>query len=135
MPDLLAVAMQAGGPVGQIALALLLADRHAQVRPRVDAVDALPALRAEQRDDVVADGQGFDSRADRLDDPGALVAEHRRRVAGRVDARGRVEVRVADAAGDEPHQGLALLRVRQLELLDREWLAELLQYRCTHPHP
>ena len=56
--DLLAVALQAGGPVGQVALALLLADRQAEVGAVVDAVDALAALRAEQRDDVVADGRG-----------------------------------------------------------------------------
>ncbi len=43
----------------------------------------------------------------RLDDAGALVAEHGRRVAGRVGARRGVEVGVADAAGDEPHEHLA----------------------------
>ena len=56
---------------------LLLADRHAEVGPRVDAVDALAALGREQRDDVVALGERGDALADPLDDAGALVAEDR----------------------------------------------------------
>ncbi len=40
--------------IGQIALVLLLADRHAEVGAGIDAVDALAALRREQRDHVVA---------------------------------------------------------------------------------
>ena len=60
-----------------------------------------------------------DAVADALDDAGALVAEHRRRVAGRVGAGGRVEVGVADAAGDEPDEHLAGLRLGQIELLHR----------------
>ena len=47
---------QARRPVGQVAVVLLLADREAEVRQRAAAVDALAALRREQRDDVVADG-------------------------------------------------------------------------------
>ena len=54
--DRLAVAAESrDGAVGQVALVLLGADRHAQVRARRQAVDALAALRREQRDDVVAD--------------------------------------------------------------------------------
>ena len=68
-----------------------------------------------------------DALADALDDAGALVPEHGRRVAGRVGARGRVEVGVADAAGDEPDEHLARPRLGQLELLNRERRAELLQ--------
>ena len=52
--DRLAVAREPGRPVGEVALVLLLADRQAEVRPRVEAVDALAALRREERDDVVA---------------------------------------------------------------------------------
>jgi hypothetical protein len=52
--DRLAVARQARRAVGQVALVLLLADREAEVRARRAAVDALAALRREQRDDVVA---------------------------------------------------------------------------------
>ncbi len=40
--------------VGQVALVLLLADRQAEVGPRVEAVDALAALGREEGDDVVA---------------------------------------------------------------------------------
>ena len=50
----LAVARQARRAVGQVALVLLLADREAEIRARAQAVDALAALRREERDDVVA---------------------------------------------------------------------------------
>ena len=50
----LAVAREPRRAVGQVALVLLLADREAEVRARAAAVDALAALRREQRDDVVA---------------------------------------------------------------------------------
>ena len=69
-----------------------------------------------------------------LDDAGALVAEHRRGVPGRIDPRGRVEVGVADPAGDEANQHLVVLRVLEVELLDHQGLAELLQYRRAHLH-
>ena len=69
-----------------------------------------------------------------LHDPAALVAEHRGRVARRVRAGRGVHVRVADPAGLEANQHLARLRLGQVHLLDRERLAELLQYRRSHPH-
>ena len=50
----LAIARDPGGAVGKEAQVLLLADRHAEVGPRVDAVDALAALGREEGDDVVA---------------------------------------------------------------------------------
>ena len=75
-----------------------------------------------------------DARADRLDDAGALVAEHRRRVPGGIDTRRRVQVGVADAAGDEAHQHLARLRLGQLELLDLERCSELLEDRGANLH-
>ncbi len=74
------------------------------------------------------------SVADRLDDARALVAEHRRRVAGRVGAGGRVEVGVADAAGDEPDQHLARAGLGEVELLHDERLPELLEDRGSHLH-
>ena len=52
--DAVALAGDPGGAVGQEALVLLLADRHAEVGPRVEAVDALAALGREEGDDVVA---------------------------------------------------------------------------------
>ena len=98
------------------------------------AVHALAALRREQRHHVVADRDVGDALADRLDDAGALVAEHGRRVAGRVGAGGRVHVGVADAAGDEPDQHLARLGLREVDLLDRQRRPELLEYRSPHSH-
>ena len=54
---------QANRPVREMAKVLLLADRQAEVRPRVAAVDALAALRREQGDDVVADGDRADAHS------------------------------------------------------------------------
>ena len=98
------------------------------------AVDALAALRREERDDVVALGERGDALADALDDARALVAEHRRRVAGRVGARGRVEIGVADAARDEPDEHLAGPRLGEVELLHLERRAELLEHGGADLH-
>ena len=75
----------------------------------LEAVHALAALRREERDDVIAGRDRGDALADALDHARALVAEHGRRVAGRVGAGGGVEVGVADAAGDEANEHLARL--------------------------
>ena len=72
--------------------------------------------------------------ADALDDAGALVAEHARHVAARIGPGRRVEVGVADAAGDEPHERLAGLRLGQLDVLDDERLPELLEHRGAYLH-
>ena len=87
-------------------------------------MNALTALRREERHDVVAYRNRSYTLTDRLNYASALVAEHRRRVAGRVNARGRVEVCVADAAGDEPHQHLTGLRFSKVNLANNERLAE-----------
>ena len=55
-----------GRPVGEVALVLLLADRQAEVRSGVEAVDALAALRREERDDVVARLQQREERGPAL---------------------------------------------------------------------
>ena len=52
--DRLAARREPRRAVGQVALVLLLADREAEVRAVAQAVDALAALRREERDDVVA---------------------------------------------------------------------------------
>ena len=78
--------------------------------------------------------QRVDPLADRLDDARALVAEHRRGIARRVDARRRVHVGVADATRHEAHEHLARLGLLQVELLHDERLAELLENRSAHPH-
>jgi hypothetical protein len=98
--DRLAVAREPRGPVWQVALVLLLADREAEVRARVKAVRALAALRREERHDVVAPSDGADALAHGLHDARAFVPQHRRRVARWVGARSGVEVGVADTAGD-----------------------------------
>jgi hypothetical protein len=94
-------------------------------------VDALAALRREERDDVVARLQRGDARSDRLDHSCALVPEHARRIPARVGTGRRVEVGMADAAGDDPNERLALLRLLQLDVLDDERLPELLQDCCA----
>jgi hypothetical protein len=113
----------------------VLADREAEVGALVAAVDALAALRGEERDDVVVLGERFDTGPDPLDHARALVAEHGRRIAGGIDPGRRVEIGVADAAGDQPDEDLALRGVGQLDLLHDQGLAELLEHRRTHPHP
>ena len=75
-----------------------------------------------------------DALADPLDDAGALVPEHGRGVSGRVGARRGVEVGVADAARLEPHQHLAGARLGEVDLLDDERRAELLEHRSAHLH-
>jgi hypothetical protein len=122
-----AFAEEAGRPVREIAEALLVADRDAAVRPRAAAVDALAALRCEQRDHVVAGRERGHAGPDRLDDARALVAEHARRVAARVGTGRGIEVGVADTARREPDERLARLRLLQLDVLDDEWLPELLE--------
>jgi hypothetical protein len=115
---------------------LFCSSRMARQRfgPRAAAVDALAALGREQRHDVIAGRDGRDALADGLDDPRALVAQDGRRVARRVAPRGGVDVGVAHAAGDEPDQHLAGLRLGQIDLRHDERLAELLEHRGAHPH-
>jgi hypothetical protein len=131
---LLAIAGDPRRPVGQVPLVLLLADRQAEVGALVQTVDALPALRREEGDDVIARGERADIGADRLDHPGPLVPQHGRRVAGGVGAGGGVEVGVADPAGMQANQHLARPRLGQLDLLHRQWLSEFLQHRGAHLH-
>ena len=69
MTDRLAVAREPRRPVRQVTLTLLLADREAEVRPLVEAVEALAALRREERDDVIARLDVGDAFADAFDDP------------------------------------------------------------------
>ena len=115
VPQRLAAAREPRRAVGQVAEALLVADRDAAVRARALAVHALPALRGEQRHDVVARLHERHAGADPLDDARALVPEHAGRVARGVGARRGVEVGVADAARDEAHQHLAGLRLGQVD--------------------
>src|SRR5262249_25591622 len=134
VPDRLAVARQPRRPVWQVALVLLLADREAEGRARVEAVRALAALWREERHDVVAGGDGGHAVPAPLDDTRALMTQHRRRVTGRVGARGREQIGVADAARDETNKDLARLRLCQLDVLHLERPAELLEHCGTDLH-
>src|SRR5580765_8641798 len=68
-----------------------------------------------------------DAVADRLDHAGALVSQHRRRVTGGIRARRRVEIGVADAAGDEAYEHFARSRLGEIELLNLEGSPKVLQ--------
>ena len=72
--------------------------------------------------------------AELLDHACALVAEHGGLVAGRICARRGEEVGVADAAGDEADEDFAVLRLRQVELLHLERLAEFFEYGSARLH-
>ena len=78
--------------------------------------------------------QRGDALADRLDDAGSLVAEHARGVAGRVGAGGGVEVGVAHAAGVHADEHLAGPGPVELDVLDDERPAELLEDCCADLH-
>ena len=134
MADRLAVSREARRAVRQVPPVLLLADRQADVGPGAAAVDALAALRREQRDDVVARRDERHALPDRLDHAGPFVPQHRRRVAGRIRPRGGVHVGVAHAAGAQAHEDLTGPRLGQLHVLDGERSAEFLQYRGTNLH-
>jgi hypothetical protein len=130
----LTASRKARRPIRQVALVLLVADGETEVRLRASAVDALAALRREERDDVVAGLDRGDTVADLLDDSSALVSEHRRRVARRIGARGGVEIGVAHTAGDETHERLPGPGLGEIDLLDGERLPELLEHRRANPH-
>ena len=134
MPDRLSVAREARRPVGQEPLVLLLADRQAQIRPLVQTVRALTALRAEQGHDVIAGANRRHPLAHLLDHARAFVAEHRRGIPGRIRTGCRVEIRVAHPAGGEADQDLSGLRLGQVDLLHLERRAELLEHRGADLH-
>ena len=134
MAHRLALQRDARRAVREKALVLLLANREAEVRAVAQAVDALAALRREERDDVVPDRERGDAVADLLDDARAFMAEHGRRVTGRIGARGGVEIGVTDAARNEAHEHLAGARLAQLDGADRERRAELLEDSCSDLH-
>ena len=102
----IAAAAESRRAVREQAEPLLVANRDAAVRPVAEAMDALAALRSEQRHDVVALGDERHPLADALDDAGALVAEHARHVAARdpprTPCRGRCGRRRRRRAGRAP---------------------------------
>ena len=104
---LAAGAAQARGAVQQGAGERAVADRLAQRPPARAAGRAASARWNEGQDHVVARGEAGHLGADRLDDPGALVAEHHRPAAGAELAVGEAHVGMADPGGDDPHEHLA----------------------------
>ena len=64
----------------------------------------------------------------------SFVPEHAGRVPGRIDAGCRVQVGVADPTRSQPDEHLAVLRLGEIELLDDERLAELLEHCRTDLH-
>src|SRR4029453_18145888 len=99
--------------------------RRAEVRSAGEAEAAAPALGDVERDHVIAGGEPRDPRAHLLDDPAALVAEHRGEEAGWVAAAHRVRVGVTDAGRDQPHETLARARPVQVDRVDLERAAGL----------
>ena len=97
-------------------------------------MNALPALRREQRDNVVAERDRADPLTDGLHDTRTLMSEHGGRVSRRIDSRSAVHVGVTHTTGDEPDQHLARPWVSQVQLLDDERTGELLQHRGAYPH-
>ncbi len=83
---------------------------------------------------MVAGCNERDTRAHRLDDAGALVSEHTRCVTAGVGATGCVQIRVAHAAGVHLDECFALLRIGDVEILDHEGFAELLENSGAHLH-
>ena len=134
MADRLTVPGQAGGAVGQVALVLLLPNREAQIGARAQAMDALAALRREQRDDVIPRPERVDAVAHALDNARAFMPKDGRRVAGGVGAGRGVEVRVADAAGDQADEHFTCLRLLERDLLDDERRPELFQHCGPNLH-
>jgi hypothetical protein len=133
VPDSFAAAGEAGRSVGEIAEVLLLTNGQAQVGLRAAAVHALTALRREQSHHSVALGDRAHTLADPFHDPRALVPEDRRRIAGGIGTGGRVHVGVADPAGLEANQDLALPRFLQLDFRHVQRRTELLKHRSTNP--
>ena len=105
----------------------------AQVRAPDGAVPAAPTRRDVRRQDVIADLDAADVRADRLDDAGTLVAEHHRRRMGH-DALDVVEIAVADAARGVADPDLVSARLLQVEHLDLDALTGLVVDRRLDLH-
>ena len=103
----------------------------AEDRPPGEAVLAVTAEDREAADDVVARFDMGDVGADRLDDPGGLVARHGRGVVA-VLAFHEVEIAVAEPGGDGAHQHLARTRPVDLDLGDLQHGGDLRQNGGAH---
>ena len=81
---------------------------------------------------MIADREAGDVLAQRLDHPGALVAEDHRPAARAERAVGEVQVGVADAGGRDPDQHLAGTRSFEQHPLGADRLARLAQHAGAH---
>ena len=70
----------------------------------------------------------------RLDDAGALVAQHARG-AGRQCAGGLGQVGVADTAGRDAHPDLIGRKRREGDVLDLQWLSDGAENGAAFTHP
>ena len=102
------------------------------------AAEALRAGAAEAGqagDDVIAHPHRGDIVAHRLDDAGALVAEHERAIERETAvAVDDMQVAVADAGGDGAHQHLAAPRLVDVDLLDGQRFVHLAKDGSGHFH-
>jgi hypothetical protein len=97
-------------------------------------MDALATLGREQRDHVVA---RLDERypfPDLGHDTGAFVAKHTRGVPAGVSTAGGVQIGMAYATSVYLDEHLPHLGGRQVDVLDNQRLAELLEDGGTHSH-
>ena len=131
MPQRLARAREPRRAIREIAETLLLANRDAPVRAIAEAVDTFPALGGEERYHVIAGGNERDAFTNALNDACTFVPEDAGRVARRISAGGRVQIGMADATGGEPNEYLARLWLGEIDLLDDERTAELLEDCCA----
>src|ERR1039457_7468994 len=90
----------------------------------------IPAQRDELAEVEAARG-GVDLGSESLDDARALVADHERTGPWPLTVPD-VEVGVADAAGQDPDPDLAMFRLIEDQLLDRDRLTRLFQDGGTH---
>ena len=107
----------------------------ADVRMAAQALRAGAAEAGQAGDHVIAHPQRGDIGAHRLDDAGALVAEHERAIEREAAvAVDHVQVAVADAGGDGAHQHLAAPRLVDLHLLDGQRFVHLAEDGSGHFH-
>jgi hypothetical protein len=111
----------------------VLADGEAEICAVIAAVPALAALRREERNDVVAACDIGHALADALDDAGL-----RDRVWPGSSPRGRRPTRCTGRCGrrrtQQGHEDLTRFRLREVELLDLQRSAELLEHRGANLH-
>ena len=118
--DRLAVLREAPRAVGHVAGPHGGGDRLAQVGLGRGAVFAVAAFGDVERDDVVARLQRLHAGAALDHDAAAFVAEDAGEGAFRIVARQGEGIGVADAAGDDLQQHLALARAFDVDFLDRQ---------------